>query len=248
MGVGAMTGRLDLDPGLESVPPRSPADEKERRGRTRGPTQRVRPGDVVPRTAPTGGSRGRRPGARLAHEEGREVDPVVLAGSRTFGADGRDRRGHPAAPDVRTRGRRRPGKVGAPRALRSWTTRSPARRSTGPRRGPMRWLWSWPARRSVWARVGSEQPRPLSWSSRMRSRGASNNALELTIRHRIWLRTTVGAGPADRPVQVSCRAARRASLCAAITFPTVYHERPPGALPPEEVTCTVPSRNSRLVR
>ena len=129
--------------------------------------------------------------------------------------------------------RRRPGTSSPWRAPESWSTRSPARRPAGPRRGPVRrelllagstwergsvrFMPTGPGRSCTpWTgtRVGLTEEAGLG--------PVSNNALELTIRHRIWWRTSVGARPAVWPVQVSCR-------FAAKTFPTVCHETPTGS-------------------
>ena len=129
--------------------------------------------------------------------------------------------------------RRRPGRSSPWRAPKSWSMRSPARRPAGPGRGPerrelllagstlergsVRFMPTGPGRSwTPWTGGGV-------WLHEVAGLWpVSNNALELPIRHRIWLRTSVGARPAVWPVQVSCR-------FAAKTFPTVCREAPTGS-------------------
>ena len=200
--------------GLPDVGSECPAGMMGRRGRTGRPAQRVQPGEVQ---------------AEL-DEEHVITRPPPTSGRDGSGGRAGPRRGEPRGGDRRGR---RPGVPSAPEEGQGGVRQEhdgrlsvqPGLETTSP---------SWPGR-SRW-RAGEVSP-----FRRERLGSVSNNAFKLTIRHRIWSTTSVGARPGDEPVQVSCR-------CAAKTFPTTCRERPPGAVPLEEVPCTVPARSLRLVR
>ena len=189
--------------------------------------KKERPGKLIMRSAPkTDGTLNAGQVVRRAPREGQEARcracparvraglPGVVTASP---ADIRIKKGSDKVGAV---DQRRPGRSVPRRAPESWSTRSPARRPAGPRRGPerqglllagstwergsVRFMPTGPGRSCTpWPGGGVWLPEVAGlWP-------VSNNALELPIRHRIWLRTSVGARPAVWPVQVSCRAARK---------------------------------------